>query len=60
MAFGSWEGGGDWDGRLRWVVGHLDECVHVVNKAHPPKGGSTVGEPAMIEWLIEEVTQRCS
>ena len=35
MAFGSWHGRGDWHSRLRWVVGHLYQGVHVEDEADP-------------------------
>ena len=35
MAFGSWHGAGDWHRRLRWVVGHLDQRIHVEDEADP-------------------------
>jgi hypothetical protein len=35
MAFGSWHGRGGWHRRLRWVVGHLNQGVHVEDEADP-------------------------
>ena len=37
MVFGSWRGWGDADSRLRWLIGQLDQSVHVEDEADPAK-----------------------
>ena len=35
MDFDSWGGPGDRNRRLRWLMGHLDQRIHVEDKADP-------------------------
>ena len=55
MAFGSWHGRGNWDSRLRWVVGHLDQGVHVENKADPAIAeNSSAGQQVLLAESVAE------